>query len=279
MKIEGISFIYKITSPSNKIYIGQTNNWQRRFREYLNLDSDKQTYLYRSINKYGWENHKIELIAITTTEEIDNLEIYYIKVFNSYVGDNRDFGLNLTRGGKGNNDLILTKEQLKSRSNRFIAMNKSEIGSKRTIETHSIPILQYTLDGLFIREWESATIAVKELNFANSSIGNIRNCVKGLKNYPHANGFIWKDKVSNFPLKIEKAKFNSYMTHSYFKVTNLKDNSETIVKGTREVIEKFNLNPTIITAALKYQDGIMKRKSLKLEILGFSLTSTQPSNI
>jgi predicted GIY-YIG superfamily endonuclease len=46
--------IYKITSPSEKVYIGQSRNIQRRVKNYKRIDCKQQTILYNSINKYGW---------------------------------------------------------------------------------------------------------------------------------------------------------------------------------------------------------------------------------
>ena len=54
--------IYRITSPSNKMYIGQSNNIERRFREYKGLNCKQQTFLYNSFIKYGVENHKLEVL-------------------------------------------------------------------------------------------------------------------------------------------------------------------------------------------------------------------------
>ena len=48
------------------------------------------------------------------------------------------------------------------------------------------PILQYTLDGEFIREWSSATDVGREVN------STICNCLKG--RYKTAYGYIWKYK-------------------------------------------------------------------------------------
>ena len=48
------------------------------------------------------------------------------------------------------------------------------------------PILQFTLDGEFVREWECAYDVGKEVN------GNICNCLKGKRK--SACGFIWKYK-------------------------------------------------------------------------------------
>ena len=43
--------IYKITSPSNKIYIGKSNNINRRFKEYIKLRCKQQPKLYNSFKK------------------------------------------------------------------------------------------------------------------------------------------------------------------------------------------------------------------------------------
>ena len=52
--------------------------------------------------------------------------------------------------------------------------------------SHKKPILQYTLDGEFIREWPSATDVGKEVR------KNIVNCLKG--RHKSAYGYIWKYK-------------------------------------------------------------------------------------
>ena len=71
MKLIGI---YKITSPSGRIYIGQTRNFKSRCSDYKSLDSIiKQRRLYNSFIKYGAENHKIEFIEECLFE---NLNIY-----------------------------------------------------------------------------------------------------------------------------------------------------------------------------------------------------------
>ena len=94
--------IYKITSPSGKIYIGQSVNIENRFAVYKNLTSYKnkartsQRHLYNSFDSYGVLKHKFEIIHICTREELNNLEIHYVKLYAQY--DNRP-ALNLREGG------------------------------------------------------------------------------------------------------------------------------------------------------------------------------------
>lgn len=55
--------IYKITSPSGRIYIGQTRNFIKRVSDYRCKGGKGQPYLHNSINKYGFERHIIEIIC------------------------------------------------------------------------------------------------------------------------------------------------------------------------------------------------------------------------
>lgn len=89
--------IYKITTPSGKIYIGQSVNLARRFNCYKRLDCKRQPYIYNSILKYGIENHKFEIIEECLIEFLNEREIFYIKLYDTF---NTKHGLNLREGGK-----------------------------------------------------------------------------------------------------------------------------------------------------------------------------------
>ena len=69
--------IYKITSPSSKIYIGQTNNFKKRFEVYKNKRCFSQPRLYSSFLKYGVENHKIEIIEKCDITKLNERERYW----------------------------------------------------------------------------------------------------------------------------------------------------------------------------------------------------------
>jgi group I intron endonuclease len=60
--------IYKITSPSGRIYIGQSINIKRRFKEYNSRLGKGQLLLNRSFLKYGVENHIFEIICFCEKE-------------------------------------------------------------------------------------------------------------------------------------------------------------------------------------------------------------------
>ena len=69
--------IYKITSPSGRIYIGQSVNINKRFIAYKNLKCKSQRKLYNSFKKYGYENHVFEIIEECEKSELNIKERYY----------------------------------------------------------------------------------------------------------------------------------------------------------------------------------------------------------
>ena len=94
--MDRICGIYKITSPSGKIYIGQSKDINLRIIYYKNARCKCQQKLYYSILKYGWDVHKFEIIHKCQELELNDLEAYYIKIYDSF---NTEHGLNLTTGG------------------------------------------------------------------------------------------------------------------------------------------------------------------------------------
>jgi group I intron endonuclease len=69
--------IYKIISPTNKIYIGQSTNIEKRFEGYKKLYCKTQTKLYNSLKKYGWESHKTEILEECTENNLLERETYW----------------------------------------------------------------------------------------------------------------------------------------------------------------------------------------------------------
>lgn len=104
--------VYKITNLiNNKIYIGKTCNFENRWYEHVRVAKTKEKtsyYLHKSINKYGAENFKIEIIENNLTEEQSlEREKFWIKILNS---KDPNIGMNLTDGGEGTSGLKWTEE-------------------------------------------------------------------------------------------------------------------------------------------------------------------------
>ena len=83
--------IYKITSPTNKVYIGQSIDIKRRFKTYKSINKSKeQIKIHRSFLKYGIDKHKFEIICECEISELNDKERYYQDFYDA-IGEN---GLN-----------------------------------------------------------------------------------------------------------------------------------------------------------------------------------------
>lgn len=92
------SGIYSITNKiNNKIYIGKTKNFKRRFGQYK-YDYEHQrgdqinSYLLASMNKYGFENFEFKVVEYCDIENCAERELFWMDEFQSL---NRDKGYNL----------------------------------------------------------------------------------------------------------------------------------------------------------------------------------------
>lgn len=83
MTREKICGIYKITSPTQKVYVGQSVEIIQRFRNYKSLNCCKmQTRLYNSFLKYGVENHIFEILEECLFEDLNCKERYWQEFYN-----------------------------------------------------------------------------------------------------------------------------------------------------------------------------------------------------
>ena len=73
--------VYKITSPTNRVYIGSSNDISNRWCSYKNLKCTSQIRLYRSLKKYGVENHMFEVLEECNIEHLLERERYYGELF------------------------------------------------------------------------------------------------------------------------------------------------------------------------------------------------------
>jgi hypothetical protein len=69
--------IYKITSPTDNIYIGQSKNIKSRWSSYRTRGCEQQVVLSKSFIKYGVDNHKFEIVEECEKEFLDIRERYW----------------------------------------------------------------------------------------------------------------------------------------------------------------------------------------------------------
>lgn len=123
--------VYKHTNKSNgKVYIGLTGR-KPEYRWNNGNGYKNNPYFYSSIQKYGWDGFKHEIIKNNLTEqEAQELEISLISEFNS---TDKNFGYNILPGGNLGTLGIELSEETRKR------MSESHTGEKNHFygKTHS----------------------------------------------------------------------------------------------------------------------------------------------
>jgi len=204
--------IYIIESPTKKIYVGQSRNIRKRFLAYKRMDCKNQPKIYRSLKKHGVDLHKFQVIhhfsSKVTQDVLNKYECDYIDVFK-----NNGFEMLNIRGGGHNG--VVSEETKKVLREKKIGIKRPQYNGKGNPfygKTHSIEslsimsecgkknklgskngrarvILQYDINGNFIKEFDTITNASKELCIFRQSISDCLN------NRTKTSGnFIWKYK-------------------------------------------------------------------------------------
>ncbi|AGE56639.1 GIY-YIG catalytic domain-containing endonuclease [Acanthocystis turfacea Chlorella virus NE-JV-2] len=116
-----MGFIYILTSPSGKSYIGQTiRSIEERFKQHQNPDSECVA-ISRAIQKYGWKHMKKEW------REVHDDELnFYEEMLVALLGTLSPGGYNLREGGGSRGSLCEDTKQ---------KITLSLIGKTRTDET------------------------------------------------------------------------------------------------------------------------------------------------
>ena len=156
-KLLRISGIYKITSPSKKVYIGQSVHLYERLKSYFEPKSaPNQKILKYSFNKYGVENHVFEIIEECSIELLNEREIYWQEQY-------KDILLNC-RFTKHNDKSGYCSQLTKNNISKAL---KATDASWKHLKKK---VYQYDASGLFIKEWDSTREAERILNIGGSSI-------------------------------------------------------------------------------------------------------------
>lgn len=160
-----MAYIYSITNNINqKKYIGKTSqtNPYTRWKQHLQSAKYKDNSvayssvhtmpICRAISKYGESNFKFRVLEECTEESVNEREEHYIRKYNTADGA----GYNCTYGGEG------VKKPKKYWSNH----------------PSSKAVSCYTLDGEWVRDYETRGLAAADVGNGNGS-SPINFCIKG----------------------------------------------------------------------------------------------------
>jgi len=119
--------IYKITDTiNNKVYIGQSINIKNRISYHktkLKYNKHHNDYLQRAYNKYR-DGFKFDILETCEKQSLDELEIYYIKLYKS---TNRKYGYNFDSGGNTNKDVSEeTRNKMRGKNNPMYGKKQSK---------------------------------------------------------------------------------------------------------------------------------------------------------
>lgn len=185
--------IYKITNLlDGKIYIGQSLDIFHRWSKHCQNLSD--SLLHQAINKQGIENFSFQILEQCNKESLDEREKYWIQFYNSYTNAPNSNGYNMNEGGW-----------------------------KNYTSPKAIVIEQYDLDGNFIAEYPSSTIASE---ITGVDLRSIQSCCNKQDIRKTAGGFQWKRKNDDIII-------TSLNKRTNFEVYQ-------IDKKTNEIIQKFS---------------------------------------
>ena len=155
---------YHKNKIDGKYYVGITKNTKNRWQS---SHYKKNPHFWRAIQKYGWNDfdHVILFTDLPKKQAIE-IEIYLIAKFDLR---NPNKGYNITKGGEGG------------------ALQ----GAKNP---NSRPIYQYSLNGDYIKRWDTITEAAKEYQL---STGNITHAAINKYGMRQTGGYQWSYEKVN----------------------------------------------------------------------------------
>lgn len=222
--------IYKITSPSGKLYVGKTYDLRKRVNAYKCdvKKNRKDLKLHNSLRKYGWDAHILAIIEEVSDELMNEREIYWISELNTYCYNN-PMGLNMTKGGDGqrnswindlkrrekqsklfsgegnpffgkthSNEYKLKKSKQTSEYNKKNSVKIPEWGVEKGRELVRRKVVCYDSSGKFVKEFKSISEASLKLNIDRTCINLV---VMGRRS--HAGGYVFRYWEENFAREVE----------------------------------------------------------------------------
>ncbi len=212
--------IYKISSPSGKIYIGQSINIKNRENQYRNYKGNSSStgpILLNSFNKYGWEQHKFDIIEECSIELLNERETFWKKYYLELNNNNWSkmlFCELYDRGGGPKSKKTKLKQSISHQNNllrpeilekRLINCKKSSTEESKIKRNNNInweernkklskprtyykEIKQLDLNNNIISTYYNIKDILKEFN--NPKPQNLYSCLKG--EYKTWMGFKWE---------------------------------------------------------------------------------------
>jgi len=145
----------------------------------------KGKILTHGVSKSGYHH-----VALCVNKKLKTITIHRLVSIHFIPNPSKRKEVNHIDGEKGNNHVFNLEWSTRSENNKHafaLGLNKGRLGQ---FGGGAIPISQFTLDGVWVKDWNSATQAELEAGYKSSGISA---CVRGKRK--KAFGFIWKKKI------------------------------------------------------------------------------------
>jgi len=175
--------IYKITSPTNRVYIGQSNDIKRRMLTYLEpKGGSSQVRLKTSFNKHGIDLHNFIILEECEESLLNERERYWQEYYNVLTesGLNCKMTTTLSKSGK-----------LSDETKKLIGIKTK--GTTKTCQSTMKKVYQYAKDGTFLQEYISLREAERQTGVFATLISS---SIKNRRYSKSAGGYLWSyDKL------------------------------------------------------------------------------------
>jgi hypothetical protein len=215
--------IYRHLKPCGEVFYVGIGDKKRPYSK-----SNRSKFWKDTVNKYGYF---IEILYNNLTwEDACELESFLIKLYGRK--DLKTGSLvNLTDGGEGTLNHKVTEEhklklkilKLGKKDSEITKLKKSKYSKNRTkSHTENIlnkikkPVLQFSLNGEFIKKWDSL------LSAETNNYGYIRGCLNGKQKTAGGYFWIYEKSWQKMKAKIDKGDYTSETINGYtYKYINI----------------------------------------------------------
>jgi group I intron endonuclease len=121
--------IYQLKFPNDKLYVGQTRRFRQRMLEHRRCDGRTDGHLVkRAINKHGWDNVQVSVLAEVQCAELNAAEKEWI----ARLGTLKPHGYNTTPGGDAQ-PMDDPEVRARQRRNVQVSMRSTEVREKKRL--------------------------------------------------------------------------------------------------------------------------------------------------
>ena len=243
------SGIYKIENKANnKVYVGSTNNFTRRWlkhRALLRHSKHQNSHLQAAWNKYGESSFTFSIIEYCPVDSLLSREQFYIDTLHPEYNQTAIAG-----------KIEMTEERRKKLSdslNKVYAENKFP---KATKEVH-----QYDLKGNYIASYNSVTEASTK---TNTDLPHLSSNLHGKCNI--AGGYVWRfykvDKLNVWFNRMGTKLTKEPYRRKSIKIVVTGDNEYFIFKNAREASSILKCSINQVYHAIKRGSLLFKKYKL-----------------